>query len=120
MTDMSKAWVWEQYQAVVVPSGSHNSDADEERVVPFQTIKGSKQRNMDQRSNEARIKFGAAIAISIVVGAFFPMVALVLFAIAALLIASGKEPTKTTEVISNVPGGEYIAKALNQVDRWLS
>jgi hypothetical protein len=120
MTDMSKAWVWEQYQAVVAETASHNSDPGEERVVRLQTIKGSKERNMDQKSNEARIKFGAAIAISIIVGAFFPMIALVLFAIAALLIASGKEPTKTTEVISNVPGGEHIAKTLNQVDRWLS
>ncbi len=75
---------------------------------------------MDQKSHQARVKFGTAIAVSIVVGAFFPVIALILFVLAALLIASGKGPAKTTEFLSNLPGGEHIAKALNQVDDWLS
>jgi hypothetical protein len=120
MTDKSKAWVWEQYQAVIAESGSHNSDAGEERVVRFETIRGSKESNMDQKDNEARIKFGAAIAISIVLGAFFPMIALLLFLIAILLIASGKEPKKTQDYLAGLPGGEHAIKALAQVDRWLS
>lgn len=120
MADTSKAWIWEQYQGVVEETAKHNSDSSDDRVVRFQTIKGSRVGNMDQRSNEARAKFGAAIAISIFVGAFFPTVAILLFAVAVLLVASGKEPERTTEVLGKLPVGEHIAKALNHVDRWLS
>jgi hypothetical protein len=120
MADVSKAWIWEHYQRVVVNRGNESTGLWGERVILAQIVEEPEEDSMDQRSNEARFKFGAAIAISVVAGAFFPMVALVLFLIAALLIASSKEPTKTAEILGNTPGGEKIAKALNHVDKWLS
>jgi hypothetical protein len=75
---------------------------------------------MTQKITDTRFKFGAAIAVSILVGGFFPLIALMLFLIAALLIASGKEPQKTQEFLAGLPGGEHAVKALAQVDRWLA
>jgi hypothetical protein len=42
------------------------------------------------------------------------------FLIAALLIASGKEPQKTQDFLTSLPGGDYVIKALARVDGWLS
>jgi len=75
---------------------------------------------MGLKVTETRAKFGLAIAGSILVGAFFPLMALALFLVAALLIASGKEPQKTQDFLAGLPGGDYAIKALTQVDRWLS
>ncbi len=75
---------------------------------------------MGQKATDTRAKFGMAIAGSILVGAFFPLIALTLFLIAALLIASGKEPQKTQDFLAGLPGGEHAIKALAQVDRWLA
>jgi hypothetical protein len=126
MTDGSKAWVWESYQGVVQNGGANasahnqNQSAVDDRVVPFKTAKNSRSDAMGQNAPEARTKFGIAIAASVMIGAFFPLIALALFLIAVLLIASGKEPQKTEDFLSNLPGGDYITKALARVDGWLS
>lgn len=75
---------------------------------------------MGQNVTDTRLKFGLTIAGSILVGAFFPLIALALFLAAVLLIASGKEPKKTQEFLVGLPGGEHALKALSQVDRWLA
>ena len=126
MTDVSKAWVWASYQGVVQDNSAKGStqkqsqNAAEDRVVPFRTIKNSRSEAMGQNATGARTKFGLAIAGSILIGAFFPLIALVLFLVAALLIASGKEPQKTEDFLANIPGGDYVIKALARVDGWLS
>ncbi len=71
-------------------------------------------------STGARTKFGLAIAASILVGAFFKLIALALFLIAVLLVVSGREPQKTEEFLAGLPGGDYVIKALTRVDGWLS
>jgi hypothetical protein len=53
------------------------------------------------------------------VGAFFPLIALALFLIAAPLMVSGKEPQKIKDFLANLPGGEYVIKAFARVDGWL-
>lgn len=75
---------------------------------------------MGQNATDTRAKFGIAIAASILAGPFFPLIAFALFLVAALLIASGREPRKTHEFLAGLPGGEYAIKALAQVDRWLA
>jgi Pyruvate/2-oxoacid:ferredoxin oxidoreductase gamma subunit len=126
MTDVSKAWVWASYQGVVEdisPERSthkQNQSPAEDRVVPFRTVKNSRSEAMGQNSTRARTKFGLAIAISIMVGAFFKLIALALFLIAVLLVVSGREPQKTQEFLANLPGGNHIIKALARVDGWLS
>jgi hypothetical protein len=124
MTDVSKAWVWTSYQGVVLVNNANGStqmkDIDEDRVVPFKTIQPSRREAMGQNATEARTKFGLAIAISILIGAFFPLIAFLLFLIAVLLVFSGREPQKTEDFLANLPGGDYVIKALGRVDGWLS
>jgi hypothetical protein len=126
MADVSKAWVWASYQGVAQDSSAKGRtsqeglNAVEDRVVPFRTIKNSRSEAMGQNATGARTKFGLAIAISVLIGAFFKLIALVLFLVAALLIASGKEPQKTEEFLASIPGGDYVIKALARVDGWLS
>jgi hypothetical protein len=126
MTDLSKAWVWVSYQGVVqddsVNGSTHNRSQSpaEDRVAPFRTIKNSRSEAMGQNARGARTKFGLAIAASILIGAFFKLIALLLFLVAALLFASGKEPQKTEDFLASLPGGDYVIKALARVDRWLS
>jgi hypothetical protein len=126
MADVSKAWVWASYQGVVQDSSAKGRtsqeglNAVEDRVAPFRTIKNSRSEAMGQNATGARTKFGLAIAISVLIGAFFKLIALVLFLVAALLIASGKEPQKTEEFLASIPGGDYVIKALARVDGWLS
>jgi hypothetical protein len=126
MADVSKAWVWASYQGVVQDSSAKGRtsqeglNAVEDRVAPFRTIKNSRSEAMGQNATGARTKFGLAIAISVLIGAFFKLIALVLFLVAALLIASGKEPQKTEEFLASIPGGDYVIKVLARVDGWLS
>jgi hypothetical protein len=75
---------------------------------------------MGQNVTDTRFKFGATIAASILVGAFFPLIALALFLVAVLLITSAKEPKKTQEFLAGLPGGDQALKALAQIDRWLA
>lgn len=126
MSEPKKAWVWASYQGVIYndragdpPPGSTDGPV-EDRVVQFRTIKNARSEAMGQKATDTRAKFGIAIAGSILVGAFFPLIALALFLIAALLIASGKEPQKTQDFLAGLPGGEHAIKALAQVDRWLA
>jgi hypothetical protein len=124
MADASKAWVWANYQGVVqdncVDGSTQMKGTDEDRVVPFKAIKNSRSDAMGQNATGARTKFGLAIAASILIGAFFPLIALALFLIAVLLVVSGKEPQKTQEFLASLPGGDYVIKALARLDGWLS
>lgn len=126
MSESKKAWVWASYQGVIhderagEPTSVPSDGFAEDRVLQFRTIKNAKSEAMGQKATDTRAKFGIAIAGSILVGAFFPLIALALFLIAALLIASGKEPQKTQEFLAGLPGGEHAIKALAQVDRWLA
>jgi hypothetical protein len=126
MTDISKAWVWANYQGVVhdysAAGSTHkqNQSPAEDRVVPFRTVKNSRSEAMGQNSTRARTKFGLAIASSILIGAFFKLIALALFLVAVLLVVSGMDPQKTEQYLAGLPGGDYIIRALARIDGWLS
>jgi hypothetical protein len=125
VTDISKAWVWVGYQGVVgdnsaASTKSQNEKLVDDSVVPFRVIKNSRSDAMGQNLTGTRTKFGLAIAASVLIGAFFKLIALLLFLVAALLIASGKEPQKTEDFLASLPGGDYVIKALARVDGWLS
>lgn len=126
MSEPTKAWVWATYRGVLDDDNDQKSTSvkndglAKDRVVTFRTIQNSRSEAMGPNVTDTRFKFGVAIAASILIGAFFPLIALALFLVAALLIASGKEPRKTQEFLAGLPGGDYAIKALAQVDRWLS
>jgi len=100
MSEPIKAWVWASYQGVIHERIEENSlpvkddGRAEDRAVQFKTIQNSRSKAMGSNVTDARYKFGVTIAASILIGAFFPLIALGLFLVAALLIASGKEPKK--------------------------
>jgi hypothetical protein len=127
MSELTRAWVWARYQGVILDEDDGNEAAPvnndgpaDDKVVQFRTIQNSRSEAMGQKATETRAKFGMAIAASILVGAFFPLIAFALFLVAVLLIASGKEPQKTEKLLAGLPGGGHSIKALAQVDRWLA
>ncbi len=126
MTELSKAWVWASYQGVVQDNSTKGSASTQsqgaavDRVVPLRAIKNSRRDAIGRNSTGARTKLGLAMAASILVGAFFKLIALALFLIAVLLVVSGREPQKTEEFLAGLPGGHYLIKALAHVDGWLS
>jgi hypothetical protein len=125
VTDISKAWVWVGYRGIVEDNSGDSTKSQSENlvddsVVPFRVIKNSRSDAMGQSVTGTRTKFGLAIAASILIGAFFKLIAFLLFLVAALLIASGKEPQKTEDFLASLPGGDYVIKALARVDGWLS
>ncbi len=126
MTELSKAWVWSSYQGVVQDHSTKGSaptqieGSAEGRVVPFRAITNSRRDAMGRNLTGARTKFGLAIGISILIGAFFKLIALALFLIAVLLVVSGREPQKTEEFLAGLPGGDYLVKTLARIDEWLS
>ncbi len=75
---------------------------------------------MGRNLTEARTKLGLVIGSSILIGAFFKLIALAVFLIAVLLVVSGREQRKTEEFLASLPGGDYLIKALARVDGWLS
>ena len=109
MTEISKAWVWESYQGVIQDGrdkGSVKRPAVDP-VVPFPTAKNFRSEIMGQNAAATRAKFGLGVASSVIIGAFFPLIALPVFFVAVLLVISGKEPQKTERYLAGVPGGEY-------------
>jgi hypothetical protein len=119
MTDDSKAWVWNDYRGVVdadaTSGASPGGRKDSADVVRLRTVQGQ-----GQKASGARAKFGVAIAVSVLAGAAFPLLSFLLLLIAALLIASGREPEKTRDALARLPGGDYVNKAVSHVDGWLS
>jgi len=123
MSEVSQAWVWSQYQGVVsdekatAPSSDRPSQPPREgNVEQFKPRLASAQDMLKEKVAPVRAKYGYVIAGAVLAGLFFPMIAMVLFVIAALLIFSGREPKKAQEFLDSAPGGSYIIRALNSID----
>lgn len=67
-----------------------------------------------------RMKYGIILGVGVLAGFLFPLLALLLLATAGLMIASGREPQKTEAFLNGFPGGNYVLKALTQIDDILS
>ena len=125
MAEQSQAWVWSQYQGVVsdkeasVSSEGPKQQPRVENVEPFKPRLASEQSSFQQHAAPVRAKYGYVIAGAVIAGLFFPMIAMVLLLIAALLIFSGREPKKAQEFFNGVPAGAYIGKALDSIDSFL-
>ena len=126
MSDQSKAWVWSQYQGIITQNTAKpakptsNEPFDEERVVPFKPIK---QEAFDSKTGKAinnRTKYGIMVAVAVLSGMFLPLISIFLLVIAGLLIASGREPKKTEELMSSLPGGNYAISLLYKIDSLLT
>lgn len=123
MSEVSQAWFWSQYRGVVSdekapvpPSGRPSQPPKEGNVEQFKPRLASAQDMLQEKVAPVRAKYGYAIAGAVLAGLFFPMIAMVLLAIAALLIFSGREPKKAQAFLDGVPGGAYIIRALDSID----
>lgn len=126
MSEQSKAWVWSQYQGVVsqgvdeTPKRTESVSPARDRVVPIRPIKEDSYKNGNRSMTVNRAKYGILIAVAVLSGLFFPMLAIFLLVVAGLLIASGCEPQKTEEFLASIPGGNYVNGFLGQFDNLLS
>lgn len=123
MTDRTDAWVWSQYKGVISESKAEPSPAattTEERVVPLRPVPSSTRGSASQKSTQHRSMYGVVIGLAVLAGLFFPTVAVLLLLVAALLIASGREPKKVDDFLASIPGGGFVNKALTQFDDWLA
>lgn len=126
MSEGSKAWVWSQYQGVVSDQTTASSSEGpsqrpkEENVEQLKPRLASAQDKVQGKTGPVRAKYGYLIAGSVIVGLFFPMIAIVLLAIAALLIFSGREPRRAQEILDSIPAGAYISRALDSIDSFLT
>jgi hypothetical protein len=126
MSEQSKAWIWSQYKGFIAdsveekpPQTSHASYTND-RVVPIRPKLEEAFDRGDKVMTINRAKYGILIAVAVLAGLFFPLLAIVLLAIAGLLIASGREPQKTEEFLASIPGGSYVTGLLSQFDSLLS
>jgi hypothetical protein len=67
-----------------------------------------------------RTKMGIALGIAVSAGLTSFMLALLLLALAGFLIIWGKEPKRTEEFVEGLPFGNYLLKAMAQLDLIIS
>jgi hypothetical protein len=67
-----------------------------------------------------RTKLGTALAVGVVVGLMSFMLSVMLLAVAAFLVAWGREPKQTEDFIGGLPGGAQLLKWLAQLDAALA
>ncbi len=67
-----------------------------------------------------RTKMGIALGIAVSAGLTSFLLALLLLALAGFLIVWGKEPKRTEEFVGGLPFGNYLLKAMAQLDSLIS
>ena len=67
-----------------------------------------------------RTKMGIALGIAVSAGLTSFLLALLLLALAGFLIVWGKEPKRTEEFVGGLPFGNYLLKAMVQLDSIIS
>ena len=69
---------------------------------------------------DGRTKKGLILAVAVICGIFFSNLSLLLLGIAGILIASGQAPKQVDDFLQGLPLGNHVAKAITQIDRYLS
>jgi hypothetical protein len=69
---------------------------------------------------DSRTKKGLILALAVISGMFFSTFSLLLLVIAGILVASGQAPKQVDDFLQGLPFGNHIAKAINQIERYLS
>lgn len=67
-----------------------------------------------------RTKMGIALGIAVSAGLTSILLAILLLALAGFLIVWGREPKRTEEFIGGLPLGNYLLKAMVQLDSLIS
>jgi hypothetical protein len=100
MTETSKAWVWSQYKGVM-----------DEAAKPLPLF--GKPATL---TPSKRIKWGASLAVAMLVGLLFPKTAFLLLIFAGLLILSAVAPDRFEDFFKQVPGGSVILQIVDFAD----
>jgi hypothetical protein len=103
MTETSKAWVWSQYKGVM--------DEGNAAAKPLPLF-----GNLATSTPSKRIKWGASLAVAMLVGLLFPKTALLLLIFAGLLVLSGVAPDRFEDFFKQIPGGSIILKIVDVAD----
>ncbi|MBI1981796.1 MAG: hypothetical protein HYS63_09665 [Methylocystis sp.] len=67
-----------------------------------------------------RTKMGIALGIAVSAGLTSILLAMLLLALAGFLIVWGREPKRTEEFVGGLPFGNYLLKAMVQLDSLIS
>ncbi len=67
-----------------------------------------------------RTKMGIALGIAVSAGLTSILLAILLLALAGFLIVWGREPKRTEEFVGGLPLGNYLLKAMVQLDSLIS
>lgn len=107
-------WVWSQYKGEFPQTASERECASRTATARAARSGG----RITVLSN--RPKRGIIIAVAVIVGLTSVWLAALLLVLAAALIAWGQEPKRTEEFFGGLPYGNYLLKALAQLDLLLS
>jgi len=108
------AWVWSQYKGEFPQPMSGR-----EGVSQTATARAARSGGRIMALND-RTKRGIIIAVAVLAGLTSFWLAALLLVLAAVLIAWGQEPKRTEEFVGGLPYGNYLLKALAQLDLLLS
>jgi hypothetical protein len=108
MASQGEAWVWSAYRGVV------GDEAAAEKAAPLPLFGATAES-----PTAKRLSWGAAFALAMGLGLFFPKIAFLLLIIAALMIASGLAPERFEDVCNGLPGGGFVLKTLAVIDALL-
>jgi hypothetical protein len=100
MTETSKAWVWSQYRGVV---------DDTAQATPLPLF-GNSATGDNPSTSSKRIKWGASLAVAMLIGLLFPKTAFVLLIFAGLLVLSGMDQKRFEDFCNQIPGGSIVLK----------
>ncbi|MGD9656848.1 MAG: hypothetical protein AB7U61_04270 [Methylocystis sp.] len=67
-----------------------------------------------------RTKMGLALGIAVSAGLISFLLAILLLALAGFLIIWGRDPERTEEFVKGLPFGNYLLKAMAQLDSMIS
>lgn len=108
------AWVWSQYKGEFLQTTSGREWASQATAARATRPGGA----IMVLSN--RTKRGIIVAVAVIVGLTSVWLAALLLVLAAVLISWGQEPKRTEGFVGGLPYGNYLLKALAQLDLLLS
>lgn len=106
MKGEGEAWVWSHYRGVIAEQQESSGPLPLLGVAP------------DSPSSK-RVSWGAAFALAMGLGLFFPKIAFLLLIIAAMMVASGMAPEPFEEFCRTLPGGGLVVRLLSFIDTLL-
>jgi hypothetical protein len=108
------AWVWSEYKGEFLQTATEREWASRTAGARATQSEGTNMFLSD------RTKRGIILAVAVIGGLTSVWLAILLLVLAAALIAWGQQPKRTEEFLGGLPYGNYLLKALAQLDLLLS